>query len=214
VAGYTYRVHDQPDRTVVVSLSTDGSWSVNVPRGALDGGADVSMVGTGAGVYQCVLGGPATTLGGGAPPSAPADPESTLQPAPVCVKVADTRHGSPGRFDPKPIPARVDPVVEHFFTDWLDVLSSRDAPISVFGAKPTPGSSGSCYSVEPSAASLAPVVDAGIFCFRPDGTLTAITLAGSSLTLTGTPAPSAPTNGLPAPVTRDPAAPIHTQNPS
>jgi hypothetical protein len=214
VAGYTYHEHGRSDRTVVVSLAVDGTWSVNIPGGALDGGGDVSMVGTRAGVYQCLLGGTGTTLAGGTVPSAPPSPAVTTYPAPVCVKVADVEHGAPGRVDPKPIPAKVDPVVEHFFTDWLDVLSSRDSPISVFTAKPTPGSSGACYSVEPSAASLAPVVDAGIFCFRPDGTLTAVTLTDSSLTLAGAPAQAAPSDGLPAPVTTGPAAPVHAHDDS
>jgi hypothetical protein len=210
-AAYAYRVHGRPDRTVVASVATDGTWSVNVPAGALSGAADISVVGMKDGVYQCVLGGSATTLapppsvapvspspGASASPPPEAPPRIT---APACVKVAAAGHTVPSRYDP---------VIEHPFTDWLAVLSSRNAPISVFTAQPVPGSSGSCFSIEPSAASLAPVVQAGIFCFLANGTLTSLTLANASLTLIGTPAPGAPTDSLPGPVTAGPALTIRS----
>ena len=208
VAGYTLKTSGRPDRTIVASVAADGSWSVNVPGGALDGGADVSIVGTPkTGTYQCVLGGAATSLsavkstptpsGSPSPSSTPTGPPPFT--APACTKIAT---------DPTDIPAAYDPVVEHPFTDWLTVLSNRNAPISVFAAAKLPNVSGTCFSVEPSAASLAPVVDPGIFCFTPDGTLTAAKLAVGTLTLVGTPAAGPPTNGLPAPVTSGPAAPL------
>jgi len=207
VAAYTFRVHGKPDRTVVTSVAQDGTWSVNVPGGALSGGVDVSIVGVKDGIYQCVLGGSATTLAP-APSVAPVSPSPSAAPsspprparitAPACVRVAAAN---------KPVPSRYDPRMEHPFTDWLAVLSSRNAPISVFAAQPVAGSSGTCFSVEPSAASLAPVVEAGIFCFLPSGVLTSMTLADASLTLVGTPAPGAPTNTLPGPVISGPAIP-------
>jgi hypothetical protein len=211
VAAYAYRVSGQPDRTIIVSIATDHSWSVNVPGGALNGGANVSVISDSAGIFQCVLGGPATTLAPPAAtpsppasPAAPGSPSPTASPtppgftAPVCIRVA--KAGGT-------IPSAYDPVMEHIFTDWLTAMSSRDSAISVFGASALPGSSGICYSVEPSAASLAPVVDAGIFCFQPDGTLSAVKLAAGSLTLMGTQAPPAPTNALPAPLVPGPPAP-------
>jgi hypothetical protein len=209
VAAYTYRSHGHADRTVVVSVAQDGTWSVNVPGGALGGGADVSIVGTKDGVYQCVLGGVATTLGPppsvapvvspspGASPSPP-PPAPTRITAPACTKVAAAGHTVPSRYDP---------IMEHPFTDWLTILSSRNAPVSVFNAQPVTGAAGTCFSIEPSAASLAPVVQAGIFCFLANGTLTSMTLANSSLTMVGTPAPGAPTNTLPGPITPGPAVP-------
>jgi hypothetical protein len=212
VAAYAFHVSGRTDRTVVVSIATDSSWSVNVPGSALSGGADVSLVSNKSGVFQCVLGGSATSLA--APTSTPSpppgraasgspSPSPTPTPptftAPVCVRVA--KAGGT-------VPAAYDPVMEHVFTDWLTAMSSRDSAISVFGASALAGSSGTCYSVEPSAASLAPVVDAGIFCFRPDGTLTAVKLAVGSLTLMGAQAPPAPTNALPAPLVPGPPAPL------
>jgi len=211
VAGYTYHVPGQADRIVVVAVASDDSWSVNVPKGALDGGADVSIVSENkAGMYQCVLGGPATTLaplpspGPSAPPSPdPSTPPApSLFPAPACVKVAGAG---------KNLPAKVDPQVEHPFRLWLQVLAGKDAPISVFAASPLSRTAGTCYSVEPSAASLAPVVDAGIFCFRPDGTVTEVKLASGTLTLTGNQGAPPATTPLPAPVTSGPAAPVHAQ---
>jgi len=52
-------------------------------------------------------------------------------------------------------------------------MLDRTAPISVFPASRLAHSTGACYSVESSSASLAPVIGSGIFCFTPDGTLTA-----------------------------------------
>jgi hypothetical protein len=213
VAGYTFKSSGHADRTVVVSVAADRTWTVNIPGGALSGGADVSIVGTKTGTYQCVLGGAATSLATAnqptAPPSTPASgsPSTsattpttpTRYAAPACVKLAAAG---------KAIASRYDPVIEHVFADWLSVLSDREAPISVFHASALAGSTGACYSVEPSAVSLAPVVDAGIFCFLPDGTLTAATLAVGSLTLTGALAAGPPSDALPAPIVAGPAAPI------
>ena len=209
VAGYTYKSKGQADRTIVVSIALDGTWSVNVPGGALSGGADISVVSNPSGVYQCVLGGAATTLAvktltpSSSTPTSPSPSTSASPPppaytAPACVKVAAAG---------KDVPTKYDPDVEHVFSDWLTIFTSRNAPISVFTAKPVTAATSSCFSVEPSAASLAPVVDAGIFCYDANGTLTSATLANSSLTLLGKPAPAAPTNTLPGPITQGPAAP-------
>jgi hypothetical protein len=209
-AGYTWTVRGRAARTVVVSIAGDGSWSINVPGGALSGGADVSIVGgPKIPTYQCVLGGSATSLAvahASPPPSPSVSPSASSGPtvapftAPACMKLA----ASGGT-----IPAAFDPIVEHPFTDWLSVLSDLNAPISVSAADPVGGSSGSCFSVEPNAASIAPVVAAGIYCFQPDGTLTAATLTAGTLTLAGSIAPAPPTQGLPAPVST--AAPAPTR---
>lgn len=199
IAAYTLVTRGRADRTVLVSLAGDASWRVDVPGAALSGGADVSIVGNSTGTYQCLLGGPATVPLSRLISTPSTVPTPVTYPAPACVKVAAAG---------KPVPARYDPVIEHFFTDWLDVLINRNAPISVFHATPLPRSTGACFSVEPSAASLVPPIDAGIYCFLPDGTLTAATIAGNSLVLSGLPATAPPTNPLPAPVIAGPAAPV------
>jgi hypothetical protein len=103
------------------------------------------------------------------------------------------------------VPAAADPRVQHLFTDWLGVLTDRQAAISVGTAAALPGSRGECFSVEPSSASLATPVDPGIYCYDTDGTLTAAALAMGTLTLAGSPAPAPPAAVLPAPVvSRDP----------
>ncbi len=107
----------------------------------------------------------------------------------------------------KSVPKRYDPVFEHIFTDWLGVMLDRDAPISVFAAAPLPKSTGACYSVESNSASLAPVMGPGIFCFTPDGTLTAAKINAGTLTLAGPTLAAPSTTTLPAPITAGPAAP-------
>jgi hypothetical protein len=119
--------------------------------------------------------------------------------SPGCVRVA----GPDGR-----LPARVDPRIEHLFTDWLAVLTDRQVAISVDTAAPLAGSRGQCFSIEPSSASLAAPVDAGIYCYDADGTLTAAALGMGTLVLVGTPAPAPPAAGLPAPVVAREPLPI------
>ncbi|MEN3306186.1 MAG: hypothetical protein V7603_2388 [Micromonosporaceae bacterium] len=116
--------------------------------------------------------------------------------SPGCVRVA----GTDGR-----LPARLDPRVQHLFTDWLGVLTDRQVAISVDVAAALPGSHGQCFSIEPSSASLAAPVDAGIYCYDADGTLTAAALGLGTLVLAGTPTAPPPTAALPGPVVpRDP----------
>lgn len=116
--------------------------------------------------------------------------------SPGCVRVA----APSGQ-----VPAAADPQLQHVFTDWLGVLTDRQAAISVGTAAALPGSRGECFSIEPSSASLATPVDPGIYCYDTDGTLTAAALPMGTLTLAGSPAPAPPTAVLPAPiVSRDP----------
>jgi hypothetical protein len=122
--------------------------------------------------------------------------------SPGCVRVA-----GPGGH----LPARLDPWVEHLFTDWLSVLTDRQVAISVDTATPIPGARGQCFSVEPSSASLAPPVDPGIYCYDADGTLTAATISAGTLLLTGAPMPAPATVALPAPVV--PRDPLPTDGP-
>lgn len=106
------------------------------------------------------------------------------------------------------VPAAADPQFQHVFTDWLGVLTDRQAAISVATAAALPGSRGQCFSIEPSSASLATPVDPGIYCYATDGTLTAAALTMGTLTLSGSPAPAPPTITLPAPVVSQDPVPI------
>ncbi|WP_230688934.1 hypothetical protein ACN26Y_08905 [Micromonospora sp. WMMD558] len=174
VASYTLRGTDGPDRTILVTTAGDGSWRVDVPGGALGGGVDVSLAATADGLFQCAL------------PSA-ARPEAA-----GCVRVGDSDDALPRRLDPR---------VQHPFTDWLDVLTDRRSPLSVSPAQPPPGATGTCYSVETTSASINAPLDVGIYCYDADGTPTAVHTASGTLTLAGPPAPGPATVQLAGPVT-------------
>jgi hypothetical protein len=186
VAGYTLATEGRPDRSISVTRATDGSWRVDIAGGALGGTADVSIAQTGAGTFQCSL------------PSA-GRPES-----PGCVRVAD-----PGQ----PLDAGIDPRMQHPFTDWPEVLTDRQAPLSI-STSVLPGARGACFAVESTSASVSPPLDSGIYCYTPDGTLTDARLPAGTLTLTGTPTAAPATVPLPGPlVDREPlliAAPPST----
>ncbi|RKN42836.1 hypothetical protein D7223_22440 [Micromonospora endolithica] len=173
VAAYTLRVPDAADRTVVVTSATDGSWRVDVPGGALGGTADVSFAATADGLFQCSL------------PSASRPEPST------CLRLGDPDDAVPRRLDPR---------VQHPFTDWLGVLTDRRSPLAVSPAQPPPGATGTCYSVETTSASITAPLDPGIYCYDPEGTPTAVRTAFGTLLLTGTPAPPPATVQLAGPV--------------
>ncbi|HEY9481997.1 MAG TPA: hypothetical protein VIR00_03470 [Micromonosporaceae bacterium] len=230
VAAYTVSGTGTSGRSVLASLATDGTWQVDVTGGALGGGGNVAIVGLKTGTYQCLLSGPATTAATPTPPPAPPpgpsasvgasaepsisastsaspspSPTPVRYPAPVCVKVAAAG---------KPVPKKYDPVFEHIFTDWLAVMLDRTAPISVFPASRLAHSAGACYSVESSSASLAPVIDSGIFCFTTDGTLTAAKIRAGTLTISGSAVAAPPTTTLPGPISTGPAAPTKAPVPT
>jgi hypothetical protein len=183
IAGYTFTPKGRSGRTVTVTIATDGSWLVVVPGGALGGTADVAVAATPAGLYQCAMG----TASGSTP---------------GCVRVANPD----GR-----LAAKNDPRIEHLFTDWLTVLTDRQAAISVDTAAALPGSRGQCFSIEANSAALALPVDPGIYCYDTDGTLTAATLALGTLVLATAPAPAPPSITLPGPVV--PGPPLSTVAP-
>ncbi|MEU5946489.1 hypothetical protein ABZ793_13125 [Micromonospora sp. NPDC047465] len=191
VAGYTLRSPDAPDRTIMVTSANDGTWRVDVPGGALGGTADISLAATADGLFQCAL-----------PSAARPEPAS-------CVRLGDPDDAVPRRLDPR---------VQHPFTDWLDVLTDRRAPLAVSPAQPLPGASGTCYSVETTSASINAPLDVGIYCYGPDGTPTAVRTAFGTLTLAGPPGPAPATVQLAGPVVEgEPlgtAAPEPTDSPS
>jgi hypothetical protein len=105
-----------------------------------------------------------------------------------------------------------DPRVHHVFTDWLEILTDRSAALSVSTAPVPQGVVGDCFGVQPSAASLVPPVDAGVYCYQVDGTLTGAELGFGTLRLTGPAGPAPPTVALTAPVV--PGDPPPTASPS
>lgn len=194
VASYTLRAPDAPDRTIVVTSANDGTWRVDVPGGALGGSADVSLAATADGLFQCAL------------------PSATRPEPPSCVRLGDPDDGLPRRLDPR---------VQHPFTDWLDVLTDRRAPLAVSPATPPAGATGTCYAVETTSASINPPLDVGIYCYDADGTPTAVRTASGTLTLAGTPAPAPATVQLAGPVvegeplgTASPPPPDPSESPS
>ncbi|MGW0431842.1 hypothetical protein ACWDV4_04745 [Micromonospora sp. NPDC003197] len=173
VASYTMTVAERPNRTVVVTHAADRTWRVDIPGGALGGTADISIVQTASGIFQCAL-------------QSPQRPEPT-----TCVRVAPPN----GR-----IASKIDPRVQHLFTDWRSVLIDRQAPLAVSTSRPLPGTRGTCFSVDSTSASLAAPLDVGIYCYDADGTLTGVRVAFGTLVLAGTPSPAPPTVTLPGPV--------------
>jgi len=180
-------------RNVVATSAADGTWRVDVSGGALGGTADVTIVSTKAGVYQCTV-------------SSPQQPIT-----PTCVRVAD-----PG----KKVPAEYDPEVERLFRPALTVFTDRQAPLSVGAVQPLAGAKGSCFSVDTIAAALSAPVDVGIYCYQPDGLLTAARVDFGTLTLVSTGAgpatvtlPGAEVPGQPM-TTDTPSAPPPVELPS
>ncbi|MFC4146788.1 hypothetical protein ACFO0M_11035 [Micromonospora mangrovi] len=171
-ARYTLVTPDSPDRTVLVTSANDGTWRVDVPAWGLGGTVDVSLATTPDGLFQCALPSP------GRP-----DPAS-------CVRIGDADDTVPRRLDPR---------VQHPFTDWLEVLTDRRAPLAVSPATAPAGVSGDCYSVESTSASLNAPLDVGIYCYLPDGTPTYVRAALGTLTLAGTPGPGPATTPLAGP---------------
>jgi hypothetical protein len=121
--------------------------------------------------------------------------QCALGAAPACVRVA-APDGA--------VPAADDPRVQYLFTSWLRLLADRQQAIAVNLATALPGAAGQCFSVEPNSAALASPVDAGVYCFDADGTMTAATLAMGTFVLAGTPGPAPATVTLPGPVTGGP----------
>jgi hypothetical protein len=209
VASYRLLTPGEAERTVSVTLATDGTWRVDVARGALGGTTDVSVVRTKDGLYQCAPAATdssagASTDSSAAAPTDPSTPASTGQSTVVgCVRVA----GPDGRLRPAH-----DPRVEHVFTDWLAVLTDQRAALAVSPAKPIKGVRGACFSVESSSASLAAPLDLGIYCYDQDGTLTGAALGFGTLVLDGTPGGPPATVSLPGPVVG--GRPLPTASPS
>jgi hypothetical protein len=106
-----------------------------------------------------------------------------------------------------------DPKLQHVFTDWLAVFMDRDAALAVSLADPLPGTQGTCFAVDSSAVSVKAPLDAGIFCYADNGTLTGARTSVGTLSLIGTPTagpdsvtlPGAVKDGQPLPNASPPA---------
>jgi hypothetical protein len=184
VASYTLSVNRRADRTITVTDAADDTWRIDIPGGALGGTTDVSLAQTQDGVFQCAL------------------PSAQRPEPPSCLRVAAPNG---------PLAAAIDPRVQHPFTDWIGVLTDRQAPLAVSTSKPLPGARGACFSVDSTSASLSAPLDVGIYCYDPDGTLTAARLGFGTLLLVGTPAAAPPTITLPGPVSA--GTPLRTAAP-
>lgn len=178
VATYLLQGDDRPDRTVTVALGSDGTWVVAVPGGALGGLADIAVYRSSNGLHQCLLGPASGTVGS----------RSAVGPLiPFCTVVSS-------------LDAREDPRVQHVFTDWIDPLMDRASALSVTSVT-LPAVQGTCFSVESTAAALAPPVDPGVYCYADDGILTYARAEFGTLLLAGAVEPAPPSVALPAPVT-------------
>ncbi|TDB74217.1 hypothetical protein E1165_15200 [Micromonospora sp. KC723] len=172
-ARYIHVGADGSARDVTVVSAEDGSWRIDVPGGALGGTADVSIAATSDGLFQCGL------------------PSAGRPGAATCVRLG-ARDGV--------VPDRLDPRVQHPFTDWLAVLTDRRSPLVISAASPPVGVAGRCFTVESTAASLDPPLDVGVYCFEADGTPTHVRAALGTLTLAGPVGPAPATVALAGPV--------------
>jgi hypothetical protein len=178
---YHFDARNRPERNVVATVATDGSWRVDIAGGALGGTADVAVVSNADGVYQCSL------------------PSVGNPVSPSCVRVADAG---------KRIPRAYDPEVQRLFRTWLGAFTDRQSALSVTAAAPLAGAGangGTCFAVDSISASLNPPVDVGIYCYADNGLLTAAKVDFGVLTLASTPVTPPAKVDLPGPVVPGPA---------
>jgi hypothetical protein len=109
------------------------------------------------------------------------------------------------------VAAAYDPKLQHLFTDWLEVFMDRDAALAVSATAALPGVPGTCFAVDSSAVSIKSPIDAGIYCYADDGTLTGARTAVGTLSLTGTPTAGPASVTLPGAVT--PGQPLPNASP-
>lgn len=137
---------DGRQHNVVATIGADGTWRVDVSDAMQASTADVSIVSTAAGVFQCTVASPSNPI------------------TPSCVRVA-----APG----KRVPKANSPQVERLFRLWLPVFTDRQSALSVTEVQPLAGAQGTCFSIDSITASVKAPVDIGIYCYAQDGVLTA-----------------------------------------
>lgn len=106
------------------------------------------------------------------------------------------------------LPGTSDPKISHLISDWLNVMTDRQQAIAVSVTQPLPGAAGECYAIESSAVALPIPMDAGIYCYEKDGTLTAARFSVGTLLLAGQPGAAPPAIGLPGPVVNGALLPL------
>jgi hypothetical protein len=107
-----------------------------------------------------------------------------------------------------PLPRSSDPRIFHLISDWLNLFIDRQQALAVSLVTPFAGASGECFAIESSAVSLQMPLDAGIYCYERDGTLTAARMGVGTLVLSGKPGAAPPNLPLPAPVVPGPPLPL------
>ncbi|BCJ38290.1 hypothetical protein Athai_57930 [Actinocatenispora thailandica] len=112
------------------------------------------------------------------------------------------------------VPAKYDPKIERLWLSWLGVLGDRSEALSIDTAKNPSGVPGSCFSVEPTAASLSSPVPSGTYCLDQDGVVTGARLSVGSLTLVGAATAAPKSVKLPGPVAAGGAVPTTSPSPS
>ncbi|CAM3348116.1 hypothetical protein STSO111631_15375 [Stackebrandtia soli] len=122
----------------------------------------------------------------------------------ACARVAKPEQDVPRRFDP---------LVQHPFTDWIDVLLSRTAPLSIAYAEPlVDGDEASrCFSMERNSVTVDAPIPTSTLCLAEDGVITAVDSPWGSLRLSGEVMPPTSRAKLPAVVTDD--EPLSTSPP-
>ncbi|MBB5871203.1 hypothetical protein F4553_004582 [Allocatelliglobosispora scoriae] len=128
--------------------------------------------------------------------------------------LASTAYPTPGCVEVTKMSKTFDPLVWHLFTDWLTAFTDRDMPLVVSKANSILGTTGTCFSVDSSTVSVTSPVDAGIYCYADDGTLTAAKVSFGTLALVAPPAAGPPTVTLPAAVVPGKPLPIASPSPS
>ena len=112
------------------------------------------------------------------------------------------------------VPAKYDPKIEQLWRTWLSTLGDRSEALSVDTAQRPAGVSGSCFSVEPTAASMSSPVPSGTYCLADDGVVTGVRISAGSLTLVGSAEPAPDSVKLPGPVSAGGAVPTTSPSPS
>jgi hypothetical protein len=112
------------------------------------------------------------------------------------------------------VPAKYDPKIERLWLSWLAIVGDRSEALSIDTAKNPTGVPGSCFSIEPTAASLSSPVPSGTYCLADDGVVTGARLSVGSVTLIGSATAAPKSAKLPGPVAAGGAVPTTSPSPS
>lgn len=114
----------------------------------------------------------------------------------VCVNVADKDGKVPSSYDPR---------VQHVFTDWLDVLLERNAPLAVTKIKRIKGASkdSDCFSLRRNSVRVSAEIPDSVYCIEPNGTITAVDTTFGKLRLDGELLDASPRITLPGKTTNE-----------